>query len=90
MSSAAGVAQTATALVAAVGTVFLGGTRIMAPATVEFVAAAISILFEASSTGDQRWWLGIGAVVGVGTMGKVTMVGWVAAMVIGPVAVGGR
>lgn len=81
-------AQTATACVALVGTVFVGASGELGPVVLELVAwsAATLVLMRLLRTGDQRLWVAVGFTVGLGVLSKQTMLAWVVGMSIGLLA----
>jgi hypothetical protein len=72
-------AQTMTAVVAAIGPLYLTTTHFLSTVTLDLVVWAIAslLVLRLIRTRDPRWWLAIGAVVGLGLLNKFTVAFWV-------------
>lgn len=72
-------AQVLTALVAFLGPLFLTTSHFLSTVSLDIVAWAVAshLLVRLVRTGNPRWWVAIGAVVGVGLLNKDTMGFWV-------------
>jgi hypothetical protein len=71
-------AQSTAALLVALGPLFLGSARFLGPFTLDvfFVALASLVVLRLVRTGDPRWWLVLGVVLGLGLYNKLTIVVW--------------
>jgi 4-amino-4-deoxy-L-arabinose transferase-like glycosyltransferase len=78
-------AQGLTALVAAVGPLYLTPAHFLSTVTVDLLAWAVATLLVVRiiRTGDTRLWLAVGAVVGIGLLNKHTVFFWAAGMLGG-------
>ena len=72
-------AQTLTAVVAAIGPLYLATAHFLSTVTLDLVVWALSslLVIRMIRTRDPRWWLAIGAVVGLGLLNKYTVAFWV-------------
>jgi 4-amino-4-deoxy-L-arabinose transferase-like glycosyltransferase len=72
-------AQTMTAVVAALGPLYLATTHFLSTVTLDLVVWAVAslLVIRLIRTGDARWWLAIGIVVGLGLLNKYTVAFWV-------------
>ncbi len=72
-------AQTLTAVVAAIGPIYLATAHFLSTVTLDLVVWALAslLVIRLIRTGDPRWWLAIGAVVGLGLLNKYTVAFWV-------------
>ena len=85
-------AQTLTAVVAAIGPLYLTTTHFLSTVTLDLVVWALAslLVIRMIRTGDARWWLAIGAVVGLGLLNKYTVAFWVLGAVGGLLCTGRR
>ncbi|HXY95227.1 MAG TPA: glycosyltransferase family 39 protein [Acidimicrobiia bacterium] len=72
-------AQLLTAIVAALGPLYLTTTHFLSTVTLDLVVWALASLLVVRMirTREPRWWLLVGVVVGLGLLGKDTVVFWV-------------
>ncbi|HEX4531114.1 MAG TPA: glycosyltransferase family 39 protein [Acidimicrobiia bacterium] len=85
-------AQTLAAVVAAIGPLYLTTTHFLSTVTLDLVVWALAslLVIRMIRTGDARWWLAIGAVVGLGLLNKYTVAFWVLGAVGGLLCTGRR
>jgi hypothetical protein len=71
-------AQTLTAVIAAIGPLYLTTTHFLSTVTLDLVVWALAslLVIRMLRTGDARWWLAIGAIVGLGLLNKYTVAFW--------------
>ena len=72
-------AQTLTAVVAAIGPIYLATADFLSTVTLDLVVWALAslLVIRMIRTRDTRWWLAIGVVVGLGLLNKYTVAFWV-------------
>ncbi len=85
-------AQLLGAAVAALGPVYLTTAHFLSTVDIELLAAGTGtwLIMRLIRTGQDRLWLAVGAVVGVGLLNKYTLGLWVGAVIVGLLFAGPR